>query len=228
MLDWSIRRNTSLSVLDKLLSAMGLVDRRKERALTRDYVRKLNVATDSIDKRVINLSGGNQQKVVVAKWLATGPRPPDPERPDQRRRHRRQGGDLRVCVTSLRVRGWLSCSPPRRSRRRWASAIASWSSRRADYPGVRARDRDEGGRDALGGGWAAGSCRRWVIRSLTRSPRRRTPQSNSTAVARGAKPTETVSPGNGPPLAVADAFWRCTTIESPAGNSTRIWRCVPR
>ena len=36
-------------------------------------MRKLNVATDSIDKRVINLSGGNQQKVVVAKWLATGP-----------------------------------------------------------------------------------------------------------------------------------------------------------
>ena len=36
-------------------------------------MRKLNIATDSIDKRVINLSGGNQQKVVVAKWLATGP-----------------------------------------------------------------------------------------------------------------------------------------------------------
>jgi ABC-type sugar transport system ATPase subunit len=36
-------------------------------------VRRLNVATDSIDKRVVNLSGGNQQKVVVAKWLATGP-----------------------------------------------------------------------------------------------------------------------------------------------------------
>jgi ribose transport system ATP-binding protein len=33
----------------------------------------LNVATESIDKRVNNLSGGNQQKVVVAKWLATAP-----------------------------------------------------------------------------------------------------------------------------------------------------------
>jgi ABC-type sugar transport system ATPase subunit len=73
MTNWSIRRNTSLAVLDQLLDKLGLVDRRAERRLTVDYVRRLNVATDSIDKRVINLSGGNQQKVVVAKWLATGP-----------------------------------------------------------------------------------------------------------------------------------------------------------
>ena len=73
MTSWSIRRNASLAVLDKLLDRMGLIDRTQERKLTNDYVRKLNVATDSIDKRVVNLSGGNQQKIVVAKWLATGP-----------------------------------------------------------------------------------------------------------------------------------------------------------
>jgi ABC-type sugar transport system ATPase subunit len=73
MTDWSIRRNSSLAVLDKLLDRLGMIDRDRERGLANDYVRKLNVATDSIDKRVINLSGGNQQKVVVAKWLATGP-----------------------------------------------------------------------------------------------------------------------------------------------------------
>lgn len=73
MTSWSIRRNTSLAVLDKLLDRLGLIDRTQERKLTNDYVRKLNVATDSIDKRVVNLSGGNQQKIVVAKWLATGP-----------------------------------------------------------------------------------------------------------------------------------------------------------
>jgi ABC-type sugar transport system ATPase subunit len=60
-------------VLDRLLDKLGLIDRSKERGLTHDYVRKLNIATDSIDKRVVNLSGGNQQKVVLAKWLATGP-----------------------------------------------------------------------------------------------------------------------------------------------------------
>jgi ribose transport system ATP-binding protein len=73
MTAWSIRRNASIAVLDKLLDRLGLIDRGRERELTNDDVRKLNVATDSIDKRVINLSGGNQQKVVVAKWLATGP-----------------------------------------------------------------------------------------------------------------------------------------------------------
>lgn len=73
MTSWSIRRNASLAVLDKLLDRLGLIDRGKERGLANEYVRKLNVATDSIDKRVVNLSGGNQQKVVVAKWLATGP-----------------------------------------------------------------------------------------------------------------------------------------------------------
>jgi ABC-type sugar transport system ATPase subunit len=73
MTSWSIRRNASLAVLDKLLDRLGMIDRDRERGLANDYVRKLNVATDSIDKRVINLSGGNQQKVVVAKWLATGP-----------------------------------------------------------------------------------------------------------------------------------------------------------
>jgi ABC-type sugar transport system ATPase subunit len=73
MTEWSIRRNTSLAVLDRLLVALGVIDRRAERKLAGDYVRRLNVATDSIDKRVVNLSGGNQQKVVLAKWLATGP-----------------------------------------------------------------------------------------------------------------------------------------------------------
>jgi ABC-type sugar transport system ATPase subunit len=73
MTSWSVRRNTSMVILDKLLSRLGLIDRAAERRLTRDYVKKLNIATDSIDKRVLNLSGGNQQKVVVAKWLATGP-----------------------------------------------------------------------------------------------------------------------------------------------------------
>ncbi|MCA9877399.1 MAG: sugar ABC transporter ATP-binding protein, partial [Thermomicrobiales bacterium] len=73
MTDWSVRRNASLAVLDKLLDHLGLIDRARERQLTNDFVRRLNVATDSIDKRVVNLSGGNQQKIVVAKWLATGP-----------------------------------------------------------------------------------------------------------------------------------------------------------
>ena len=73
MTSWSIRRNTSLPVLDRLLVALGIINRGSERRLATDYVKQLSIATDSIDKRVVNLSGGNQQKVVLAKWLATGP-----------------------------------------------------------------------------------------------------------------------------------------------------------
>jgi ABC-type sugar transport system ATPase subunit len=73
MTSWSIRRNITLVVLANLANRLGFVDRRAQRRVAEEYVRTLNVATDSIDKPVINLSGGNQQKVVVAKWMATGP-----------------------------------------------------------------------------------------------------------------------------------------------------------
>jgi ribose transport system ATP-binding protein len=74
MIDWSIRKNETLVILDKLLNRLGLIDRSREMHTAQDYIQQLNITTDSLDKRVINLSGGNQQKVVVAKWLATGPK----------------------------------------------------------------------------------------------------------------------------------------------------------
>jgi ribose transport system ATP-binding protein len=74
MLEWSIRKNATLVILDKLLNKIGLIDKPREAHTAQDYVKQLNIATDSLDKKVINLSGGNQQKVVVAKWLATGPK----------------------------------------------------------------------------------------------------------------------------------------------------------
>ena len=74
MMDWSVRRNTTLVILDKLISRLGIIKQGQDRQVTQDYVKQLNIATDSIDKKVVNLSGGNQQKVVVAKWLATGPK----------------------------------------------------------------------------------------------------------------------------------------------------------
>ena len=74
MMDWDVRQNTTLLVLDKLLNRLGLIDGVRSRSLARDYVRRLNIATDRLDKAVVNLSGGNQQKVLLAKWLATGPK----------------------------------------------------------------------------------------------------------------------------------------------------------
>lgn len=73
MLDWSILKNVSIVIVGRLLNRLGLIKHRKEREVSKEYIQKLSIATDSIDKKVINLSGGNQQKVVLAKWLSTEP-----------------------------------------------------------------------------------------------------------------------------------------------------------
>ena len=52
----------------------GLIDRVAESAVTRRFIEALNIRTPSPHQKVINLSGGNQQKVVIGKWLATDPR----------------------------------------------------------------------------------------------------------------------------------------------------------
>jgi ribose transport system ATP-binding protein len=51
------------------LTRHGLIDARKERRLAEGWVRRLSIRTPSIDTLCLNLSGGNQQKVVLAKWL---------------------------------------------------------------------------------------------------------------------------------------------------------------
>jgi ribose transport system ATP-binding protein len=73
MMDWSVHLNTTLLILGRLMNRLGLIDAPRARRRTEEYVRRLNVATDSIDKKVVYLSGGNQQKVLLARWLATGP-----------------------------------------------------------------------------------------------------------------------------------------------------------
>jgi ribose transport system ATP-binding protein len=73
VLGMSVAHNTTLSCLSKI-ERMGFLQRRIERDLVDGYVSRLRVKTPSIDQAVMNLSGGNQQKVVLAKWLATGPK----------------------------------------------------------------------------------------------------------------------------------------------------------
>jgi ribose transport system ATP-binding protein len=68
----SIEHNLSLPNLD-LLSVLRLVRRRREATLARDLVARLRVRTPTIAKPVGLLSGGNQQKVALGKWLARAP-----------------------------------------------------------------------------------------------------------------------------------------------------------
>ena len=69
----AIRENISLPNLGRL-SKFGFVRRREERNLAQHYIEALSVRTPSMEQKVVNLSGGNQQKVVLAKWLALNPR----------------------------------------------------------------------------------------------------------------------------------------------------------
>jgi L-arabinose transport system ATP-binding protein len=73
LLQQSVRDNISLVVPDKV-SRLGFFSRRKERALVDHHVSELRVKTPSIDQAVGKLSGGNQQKVVFARWQARGPK----------------------------------------------------------------------------------------------------------------------------------------------------------
>ena len=66
----SIRHNIALPNLDLLCNRLGVVSHSKENAMCDRAVKNLQIKTPSVDVDAANLSGGNQQKVVVGKWLA--------------------------------------------------------------------------------------------------------------------------------------------------------------
>ncbi len=70
VLGMAVRENISLANLG-VLSRLGFVNRRREREVARKYVEDVLIKTPSVEQSVQNLSGGNQQKVVLAKWLFT-------------------------------------------------------------------------------------------------------------------------------------------------------------
>ena len=73
IVDMNIRENISLPKLNRFATA-GLIQFAKEKAGARQACQSINVKTPSIEMKAANLSGGNQQKVVLAKWLALSPR----------------------------------------------------------------------------------------------------------------------------------------------------------
>ena len=67
-----VRENTTLANL-RALAKRGVVDGNAEIKVANDYKKSLNIKTPSIQQKVMNLSGGNQQKVSLAKWLFVAP-----------------------------------------------------------------------------------------------------------------------------------------------------------
>ena len=73
VLQMSVASSISLASLGQI-EYFGFLSNRLETQLAHDYVERLRIKTPSIQQTVENLSGGNQQKVVIAKWLATDPK----------------------------------------------------------------------------------------------------------------------------------------------------------
>jgi rhamnose transport system ATP-binding protein len=73
VMDLSIERNATLTTLGRL-GRLGVIGRGAERRITADWAERLQIKLHDFGDPVGFLSGGNQQKVVLAKWLATDPK----------------------------------------------------------------------------------------------------------------------------------------------------------
>jgi rhamnose transport system ATP-binding protein len=72
ILEMTVATNATMAVLGRI-SNYGWINFRREATLAAEYVQRLSIKTTSLDTPVGDLSGGNQQKVSVARWLATEP-----------------------------------------------------------------------------------------------------------------------------------------------------------
>jgi ABC-type sugar transport system ATPase subunit len=73
VLPMTVRENITMAVHSRIVNAAGLISSVKENAIADDYVGKLRIRVSSREQVAVNLSGGNQQKLVIGKWLATRP-----------------------------------------------------------------------------------------------------------------------------------------------------------
>jgi ABC-type sugar transport system ATPase subunit len=74
VLGMDVKQNTTLAILRRISSRFGAVRIKREREIASHYREALSIATSDLSKTVKFLSGGNQQKVVLAKWLSTNPK----------------------------------------------------------------------------------------------------------------------------------------------------------
>jgi ABC-type sugar transport system ATPase subunit len=74
ILRMDVKENTTMPILQRISNMLGAVQTKKEREIAGRYVEALSIVTPSLSQAVNNLSGGNQQKVVLAKWLSSEPK----------------------------------------------------------------------------------------------------------------------------------------------------------
>jgi len=70
----SVAHNATITVLDKLTDRFGLINPKRRGATIRRWIDELRIRVVDAEAPVRTLSGGNQQRVVLAKWLATDPK----------------------------------------------------------------------------------------------------------------------------------------------------------
>ena len=68
----NIKKNLTLASIRKVRNAAGIINAKKEKGIAAKLTERLRVKAESIEADVFSLSGGNQQKVVIAKWFNTG------------------------------------------------------------------------------------------------------------------------------------------------------------
>ena len=71
--DMSVRENLTLGVLPRLVK-LGIVDEAAQRELVERFMKRLSIKASSPEQKIRELSGGNQQKVLLARWLCTNPK----------------------------------------------------------------------------------------------------------------------------------------------------------
>ena len=71
--EWSVRENLTLAALPALTS-LGIVSRAKQNKIVDKFMKRLGIKASSADQKIRELSGGNQQKVLLARWLCKNPK----------------------------------------------------------------------------------------------------------------------------------------------------------
>lgn len=70
----SVSDNINISMLDANSNGLGIMDSKKEAKVAEAGIRDFKIKTPSPDKKIVELSGGNQQKCIVARWITTNPK----------------------------------------------------------------------------------------------------------------------------------------------------------